>query len=201
MRTKPLLAAALCAAFATVGLLPRQASASLVIALDTQGMLERADHVAVVDVGSVTSAWDDAHEHIVSTIDLMVVESWKGPMVPATHIKVVQPGGTVGDISMVVHGMTRFSPGERALVFLRGAPGSASVVGMSQGKRLVRRDAATGRWMVNAPDAAGASYVRPRTSTTTPVPNQTAPIFERRLRPLDDLRVEIRELVIKANGR
>jgi hypothetical protein len=186
----------------TLGLIaPRPAGASLVIALDTPGMLQQADHVAVVDVGSVTAAWDETHEHILTTVDLTVVESWKGPMVPASHIKIVQPGGTVGDISMVVHGMTRFAPGQRALIFLRGAPTSASVVGMSQGMRLVRRDAATGRWMVNAPDAAGASYVRPRTTTTTPAPG-AAPIFERRVRPLDDLRVEIRDLMLqKANGR
>src|SRR4030095_1477230 len=97
MRKKPLLAVALCAALGAPGLIaPRPADASLILALDTSAMLKRADHVAVVDVGSVTSAWDESHEHILTTIDLTVVESWKGPMTPATHIKVVQPGGTVG---------------------------------------------------------------------------------------------------------
>jgi hypothetical protein len=207
MRKKPLLAVALCAAVGALGLIaPRAADATLVLALDTPAMLKQADHVAVVDVGSVTAAWDEGHERILTTIDLTVVESWKGPMAPAMHIKVVQPGGSVGDMSMVVFGMTRFSPGERALVFLRGAPTSANVVGMSQGKRLVRRDAATGRWMVHVPEAAGASFVRPRPTTTPPAttpaaPSVTAPIFETRLRPLDDLRVEIRDILGKANGR
>jgi hypothetical protein len=197
------LAVALCAALGAPALLaPRPARATLVLALDTPAMLKRADHVAVVDVGSVTAAWDEAHEHILTTIDLTVVESWKGPMAPAMHIKVVQPGGTVGDLSMVVYGMTRFTPGERALVFLSGAPTSASVVGMAQGKRAVHRDAATGRWLVHAPDAAGASFVRQKPSAITPAAPgaaaPTTPIFDARLRPLDDVRLEIRDLLGKA---
>ena len=172
----------------------RRARASLVVALDLPTMVERADHVAVVDVGTVNAAWDDKHERILTTIDLSVVESWKGSMAPASHVKVVQPGGAVGDIQMTVFGMSQFSPGERALVFLRGTPASAAVVGMAQGKRLVRLDAATGRWMVHAPDRAGASFVAaPGTSR--------APVFETRLRGLDELRTEVRGLVVKSSGK
>jgi hypothetical protein len=173
--------------------LERRAHASLVIALDLPTMVQRADHVAVVDVASVSAAWDDKHERILTTIDLAVVEAWKGSMTPASHVKVVQPGGTVGDIQMTVFGMSEFSPGERALVFLRGTPDAASVVGMAQGKRLVRRDVGTGRWMVHAPQRAGASFVRSVPNPTTTPP----PVFETRLRGLDDLRVEIRGLVGK----
>src|SRR3954469_11860827 len=111
------LAAALSAAALLAG--SRPAAASLVIALDTPTMVQTADHIAVVDVVSVKAAWGDKPERILSTIDLNVVEAWKGSMTPATHMKVVQPGGTVDDITMVVFGMTRFNPGERALVFLQ----------------------------------------------------------------------------------
>ena len=172
----------------------RRARASLVVALDLPTMVERADHVAVVDVATVNAAWDDKHERILTTIDLSVVEAWKGPMAPSSHVKIVQPGGAVGDIQMTVFGMSHFSPGERALVFLRGEPTAASVVGMAQGKRLVRRDTATGRWMVHAPERAGASFVlAPGTSR--------APVFESRLRGLDDLRAEVRGLVVKPSGK
>jgi hypothetical protein len=173
--------------------LERSARASLVVALDLPTMVERADHVAVVDVASVSAAWDDQHEHILTTIDLAVVEAWKGSMTPASHVKIVQPGGTVGDIQMTVFGMTVFTPGERALVFLRGRPDAASVVGMAQGKRLVAREAGTNRWMVHAPQRAGASFVRPATSQTKTTP----PVFETRLRALEDLRAEVRGLVAK----
>ena len=60
--------------------------------------------------------------------------------------------------------MSRFSVGERALVFLRGTPQQAAVLGMAQGKRVVRRDADTGDWIVHAPETARGrrSCVPPR---------------------------------------
>jgi hypothetical protein len=173
------------------------ADASLIVALDTPTMVDAADHIAVVDVASVSAAWDEKHERILTTIELSAVEVWKGPMAPAAHFKIVQPGGTVGDIQMTVFGMTHFSPGERALVFLRGAPDGANVVGMAQGKRLLGREAATGRWMVHAPDQAGAAFVRPPHSSAS----SSTPVFETRLRPLDELKAEIRRLVLKAPSK
>ena len=170
------------------------ASASLVMALDLPTMVTRADHVAVVDVVSVKSDWDANHEQILTTIDMVVVESWKGGAAPATHVTVVQPGGTVGDLTQTVHGMTRFVPGERAVVFLVGRPERASVVGMAQGKRLVRREANSGRMLVHAPDKAGATFIR-----TTPA-SGAAPVFDLRARPLEDLRAEVRTLATKPDA-
>jgi hypothetical protein len=163
------------------------ASASIVVALDLPGMVSRADHIAVVDVMSVTAAWDDRHERIVSTIDLAVVERWKGSA-DATHFSVAQLGGTVGDVTMVVNGMSQFSVGERALVFLRGTPQHAGVLGMAQGKRAVLRDADTGAWVVHAPDRAGATFVRSKSASGS------SPMVEIRARPLDALRDEVRAL-------
>jgi hypothetical protein len=165
--------------------------ASLVLALDLPAMVSRADHVAVVDVVSVKSDWDADHERILSTIDLVVVESWKGGAAVGSHMTVVQLGGTVGDLTQTVHGMTHFVPGERAVVFLAGHADHASVVGMAQGKRQVRRDTATGRFLVNAPERAGATFIR-----TTPA-SATSPVFETRARLLDDLRTDVRSLATK----
>jgi hypothetical protein len=182
-------ALALLAAAAGVGA-SAPAWASIVIALDLPSMVTRADHVAIVDVVSVKAAWDARHERILTTIDLAVVESWKGPALPASHFTLVQPGGTVGDTEMVVHGMTRFTVGERAVVFLRGRPEAAGVVGMAQGKRAVLREAATGRLLVQTPDKAGAVFVRaPAWTSAGP-----APVFETRARPIEDLRAEVRAL-------
>jgi hypothetical protein len=173
---------------------PRTSPASLVVALDLETMVSRADNVAVVDVVSVTSAWDERHEQILSTITLTVVETWKGTAAPATRVSVVQPGGTVGDIVQTVHGMTRFSPGERAVVFLRGTAERAHVVGMAQGKRVVRRDSTSGRFVVYAPDRAGAVFVG-----TTPA-SGTSPVFNMPARPLEDLRTDVRALAVKTGG-
>ena len=189
MKDMRLSVAATLSVFGLLGASP--AHASLVVALDLPAMVTRADRVAVVDVVSIKSDWDARHEQILSTVDLIVVESWKGGDAPATHLTVVQPGGTVGDLTQTVHGMTRFVPGERAVVFLTGRPERASVVGMAQGKRLVRRDAASGRLFVHVPDKAGATFIR-----TTPT-SATAPVFELRARPLDNLRADVRTLVTK----
>ena len=135
--------------------------ASLVLALDTTALAQRADHIAVVDVVAVQSGWDGAHRKILTTVDLLVVESWKGGAAPASHFTVVQPGGTVGDTAMVVYGQSQFTPGERTLVFLRGNASAAGVVGMAQGKRPMRRDPASGQWMVNGADRAGLHLVAP----------------------------------------
>jgi hypothetical protein len=70
-------------------------------------------------------------------------------------------------------------------------------VGMAQGKRPMRRDAASGRWSVYAPDRAGASFVRPSTAQKPPAPD-AVPVLDTRVRPLDDVRSEIRDLLVKA---
>jgi hypothetical protein len=170
------------------------ARASLVLALDLPTMVTRADTVAVVDVASVKADWDANHEQILTTIDLVVVESWKGGASSGAHLTVVQPGGTVGDLTQTIHGMTRFVPGERAVVFLSGRPDRGAVVGMAQGKRLVRRDTATGRFMVHAPDKAGATFIR-STPSSTP-----SPVFDLRVRPLDELRADVRALAAKTGA-
>lgn len=169
--------------------LPSVGSASLILALDLPTMVSRADQISVVDVVSVTSAWNAAHDRITTTIDVKVVDSWKGSAAPTTHLQVVQSGGTVGEIEMRVDGMPHFQVGERTLLFLRlhAGPDHASVVGMAQGKRPMTRDAGSERWMVSAPGRAGADFVR-----TTPA---SAAIFTARPRALTDLRSEVRALV------
>ena len=183
--------AAALSVFGVLTLSAPAARASLVLALDLPTMVTRAERVAVVDVVSVKSDWDARHEQILSTVDLIVVESWKGGDAPASHLTIVQPGGTVGDLTQTVHGMSRFVPGERAVVFLAGTAARASVVGMAQGKRLVRRDAASGRMLVHVPDKSGATFLR-----TTPA-SANAPVFDLRARPLDDLRADVRTLMTK----
>lgn len=180
------LAATVATTAATAAVAP--ARASLIMALDTPAMVAGADSIAVVDVASVRAAWDAKHERIVTSVELIVVESWKGAGAPAARVVIAQPGGTVGDITMTVFGMPRFSPGERALVFLHGPPERAGVVGLAQGKRTMRPDpagAAGRRWLIAPPQRAGAAFVR--TATSGP----RVPVFDAVARPLDEVRAEI----------
>ena len=185
MRSARRLSAALLALALATGV-ARRAPATLILALDLPAMVGRADRIAVVDVVSVTAAWNDRHDRISTSIDLLVVDAWKGDLAPGARLTVRKPGGTVGDITTTVDGMPRFTPGERTLVFLHGAADRATVVGLTQGKRPVRRDPSSGRWMVAAPDRAGADFVRSRAVA--------APVIETRTRPLDAMRTEVRAL-------
>jgi hypothetical protein len=161
------------------------ASASLILALDLPTLITRSDQISVVDVVSTKAAWNAEHDRIVTTIDVTVVDCWKGAAAAGSHVQIVQPGGTVGELTMRIEGMPHFQQGERALLFLRGKAEHASVVGMAQGKRPVSRE--TGRWMVSAPDRGGADFVR-----TTPA---SGSIFKARPRPLEELRSDVRSLV------
>jgi len=161
------------------------ASASLILALDLPTLVTRADQISVVDVVSSKAAWNAEHDRIVTTVDVTVVDCWKGTAAPGSHLQIVQPGGTVGELTMRIDGLPHFDPGERALLFLRGKAERTSVVGMAQGKRPVSRE--TGRWMVSAPDRRGADFVR-----TTPA---SGSVFSVRPRPLADLRSDVRALV------
>lgn len=190
VRLPRLALAAAVATAAIAGVAP--ARASLIVALDTPAMVERADTIAVVDVTSVRAAWDARHERIVTTVELVVVESWKGAAGPAARVVVAQPGGTVGDITMTVLGMPRFSTGERALVFLHGPPERARVVGLAQGKRTMRPDpagAAGGKWLIAPAQRQGAAFVR--TATSGP----RVPVLDAVPRPLDEVRAEIRAAI------
>jgi hypothetical protein len=152
--------------------------------MDLAELTTGADQIVVGDVlSSSESAWDAEHRSIYSTVEIGVQESWKGSPPANGRIKIRQLGGTVGQIEMTVLGMPRFTPGERALVFLR----HTHVVGMSQGKRNIRWDSASKCWMVDAPDGTGALKVALRGDSRSPEPSQGE--------SLDHLRERVRALV------
>jgi hypothetical protein len=173
---------------ALAALFARASHASLVMALDTTELTKRADHIAVADVLSVQSAWDQSHKKIFTTIELSVVESWKGGAKQASHITVVQPGGTVGDISMTVFGMSQFTPGESTLVFLPGTTAAEGVVGMAQGKRPKSRDSSIGKWTVGAASSAGLERVQPKGAAAAPAEVQGP-------RSLDEMRGQVQQIL------
>ena len=142
------------------------AVASLMRAMDLAELTASADQIVVGDVLSTESAWDSGHRNIYSTIEIGVQESWKGSVPNNGRIKIRQLGGAVGEIEMTVHGMARFAPGERALLFLR----QAQVVGMGQGKRRVQWNPNTKQWLADSPEGievvSAANKANPRASDT-----------------------------------
>jgi hypothetical protein len=184
--------------------------ASIMMKLELPDLVKLADHIAVVDVTSVRSAWDEKHERIYSTIELNVVDSWKAPTAAdgsASHpaaLTIVQPGGTVGDMSMVVMGTGTFVPGARSLVFLRGSATRAQVVGMTQGVHPLSFEPTARRWTVAPASLSQVKLIRPASSpAAAPAPSgdaisRLAPSSSLNLAdrvPLDTMKAEVLRLI------
>jgi hypothetical protein len=117
--------------------------ASMLRAMSLAELVTAADQIVVAKVVSVNAAWDPAHRKILSSIEVEIEESWKGAA--NGFVTIVQPGGTVGEIEMTVHGMPKFTVGDRSLLFLQGRA-RFQVVGMSQGERPLSWDANNQGW-------------------------------------------------------
>ena len=167
-------------------LVPSLATGSLVQALDLAELTDQAEHIVVAQVVSAESAWDSSHRNIHTRIEIKVEEAWKGSLAPDGRLVIVQPGGTVGDIEMRVHGMPSFASGEKAVLFLAGQ-GAPRVVGMSQGKRPLRWDGTAKRWVAESAEhsAVVRRDFRGRLQPAQPEPAMT----------LDELRQRVRALV------
>jgi hypothetical protein len=159
------------------------ATASLIRAMDLAELTARADQIVVGDVLSAESTWDGSHRNITTTVEVGVTEMWKGVAPSDGRIRIRQLGGTVGDIEMSVHGMARFSLGERALLFLR----QSSVVGMNQGKRSIHWDASGKRWLADAQVRSGNFVAGTQGRARDSTPSQPE--------SLDQLRESVRALV------
>jgi hypothetical protein len=177
-RLIPVLAIAVCVTTDLPG-----AKATLMRTMDLAELTASAEQIVVGDVLAADSAWDSGHRSIYTTIVIGVRESWKGETPSDGRIRIRQLGGSVGEIEMTVHGMARFTSGERALLFLR----QARVVGWSQGKRVVHWDTPGKRWLVDAPDRAGVVSVDSRGAPRAAESTQTE--------SLDRLRERVRAMV------
>lgn len=177
------------AALALIATGARPARASMVLAMDLGALTQNAEHIVVGDVTTVKSAWDKKHERILTTIEVKVSEMWKGRMPAGGVVTIVQPGGVADGIEMRVHGMPGFVAGERVVLFLRGGSTQQplSVVGMGQGKRGLRFDLASKRWMVDGGDRSAAVNIDAQGRPQPAAPE--APL------PLEDLRRRVGSMV------
>jgi len=177
--------AALALALTATALIARPARASLVLAMDLGQLTQQAERIVVGEVTSVRSAWDAKHERILSTIEVKVSEAWKGTMPSGGTVTIVQPGGVADGIEMRVHGMPAFAAGERAVLFLRGGATqtqAAAVVGMGQGKRGLKFDSASKRWMVDGGDRSAAVNIDLQGRSHPAAPEVSLPLDELRRR-------------------
>ena len=131
---------------------------------------------ALVIRGTVVRAesrWTGDHRRIVTEVEVQVVETWKGTS-STTTVRIVQPGGQVGDIGQRVSGLASFSMGEDVVVFLQHTgPVQYRVAGLAQGKYHVTADA-QGRLTATPEKLADAEVIDP--STRAPTLVQSTPV-------------------------
>lgn len=148
---------------AFLGGLPAGATTQLKV--DLPELARGSDAVVHGVVRRVESRWSGDKLRIVTDVEIQVTESLKGQ--PGGTVLVTQPGGKVGDIGQVVHGLASFTQGEEVVVFLekRGAK-AFRVASMAQGKYQVRR-AADGKSVMAVPEPSEALLLDPATRKPT----------------------------------
>ena len=118
------------------------AAATTQLRVDLSGLAVGADTVVHGVVRRVESRWSGDKMRILTDVEIQVTESLKGQ--PGSTVLVTQPGGRMGDIGQVVHGLASFTPGEEVVVFLqKRGPRAFRVSDMAQGKFQVKREGKT----------------------------------------------------------
>jgi hypothetical protein len=152
--------------FLTLGALVTGAAAAVMATQDIQRTPQELaqESVLIVEatVTGVRSYWNDDHSKIFTETTVAVASTYKGS--GGTTVRVVQPGGVVGNVRITAHGALSWSRGEEVLLFLEpSVPGAFQVAGFSQGKYAVERDARTGRAFVQQalPADAGDAVATP----------------------------------------
>jgi hypothetical protein len=109
-----------------------EAIASTALRLSFDELALSADRVSEVELISAKAQWGPANRRIYTTYRFKVKEDIGGS--GAGEIQLVQPGGTVGNLSQKAYGYPTFKKEQRILLFLeRKRDGKSRVVALSQG--------------------------------------------------------------------
>ncbi len=165
------------------------AGATTLVAADVPSLSRTADRIVQATVSHLESRWTGDHLRIITEVTLDVSETLKGSA--SSQVRVIQPGGIVGDVGQRVSGLASFEPGEEVVVFLQQRAGDSFLVaGMAQGKFKVDRSS-DGKAAFALQDSLGdARVLDPRTGQPSPAPARNA------LPPtLDALKAQIRQSI------
>jgi hypothetical protein len=145
----PLLLVACVACVATLAiepgaLCPREARASVAIAMSLEELARSSSVVARVTTLDRESAWEDGRIVTYSRVRVDDVVAGETPG-KARELRVRTLGGRVGSVGQLVEGEPMLAPNESSIVFLVAHPSAAVasvvVMGRAQGQLVIRRDA------------------------------------------------------------
>ncbi|MBI4471928.1 MAG: hypothetical protein HY646_04620 [Acidobacteria bacterium] len=146
------------------------ALATTVVKMDLPEIVQKSDRIVEAVVESVESRWDADRKLAFTYVTLRVAEDFKGT---GSTITLKLLGGTVGALTVTVPGMPRFTPRERAIVFLRRQPDvTYDLVGLNQGVYEIVGDFAVS-------DLSGVELIDPKSgSISKPLSNQKTALAE-----------------------
>lgn len=177
------LRSTLSALLAVALLIGLPAAATTMLRIDLPELAQSSDTVVHGTVRRMESRWSADKRRIVTDVEIEVAETLKGQA--GSTVLIVQPGGRVGDIGQIVHGLASFAEGEEVVVFLERRGTSAyRVMGMAQGKYQIRRSA-DHRSALAVPENTGDALLL---DPSTRQPSATAP----RTLTLDELKAAIK---------
>jgi hypothetical protein len=165
----------------TALLLAPVASATTLLAEDVASLTRSSSAVVRGTVVESKARWTADKARIVTETTVTVSERWKGDA--AATVVIQQPGGEVGEVGQLVHGVARFRPGEEIVVFLEARGPRFLVTGMLQGKFLVEKSSDGKATFARQELQGEALFLDPATRQPVhPVPTVV---------PLDELRAQV----------
>lgn len=142
------------------------ADATQVLRSTTKQIADVSELAVLGRVSRVVTYWNADHTHIITEAKIAVDETFKGAA--STAVRVIQIGGTVGNVKMTTHGAVVWKSGQEVVLFLeRAGTDTYQVAGLSLGKFDVRRDARTGQAQIERPADGGARMLAANDTTST----------------------------------
>jgi hypothetical protein len=117
----------------------RSARATVVMEMNLDGLVGRADEIIVGAVKESSSRWTSDGRYIVTDTVIEVSQTVHGKA--RDRVIVRRLGGTVGEIGMRVAGTVDLMPDTRVLLFIQKRRGHHYVVGMRQGAMRLEKNA------------------------------------------------------------
>jgi len=95
---------------------------------DKQYIISTADYIIEGIVKRVESNWNEDKSAILTTTNLSIEKYVKGAPFTENELKVVTPGGTVGDITQVVEDQPIFHEGKTVRIYFQKVDGEFHIV-------------------------------------------------------------------------
>lgn len=124
---------------------PLTTSATTIMRMDLDEIVEKADRIIVGKVTKIDSSWDKKHERIWTSVTFSIIQGIKGESAESITIKLL--GGVIEkeNIGLKVAQMPEFKVGEDGLIFLKDEPDLyCPIVGWFQGRFRIYKDKETG---------------------------------------------------------